>query len=97
MNTVHVIQDVPGKNILPAKDFGELRVILTGKETREEAICTITQHLLKTWEHGDYLLLIGNPIYIGVAFHVVAAMKREIPVLVWDRHQYKYNAESVIL
>src|SRR5436309_13475819 len=82
---VLIIQDVEGKNLLPARDHGEIEVILTGKEEKLVAYGRLADRI-SMMRRNDFLLLIGNPIYIGIAMHVALTLLRgKINVLVWDR------------
>ena len=92
MPKVYIIQDAPGKNLEPAKDHGSVVVMLTGKETADEALERL-EHYLKDFQFEDYLLLVGNPVNIALASILVWELStlRTINLLVWDREYYKYN------
>ena len=96
MNMVYVIQNVGGKNIDPAKVYGRIHILLTGKEEHQKAITTILT-VLSLFRDEDYLLLIGNPIYIGVACHVVLMKHKQVNLLVWNKQHYEYDREVICL
>jgi len=94
MKTVFIIEDVKGKNFLPAKEFGDLRVILTGKEDVDQAMDKI-RHTLVNMTADDYLLLVGSPIHIALASHYVLKAFGRANFLVWCRDYYRYNCEEI--
>lgn len=94
---VYVIQNVSQKNILPAREFGEIEVILTEKEENEEATRILTNTLTGI-KPEDFILLIGSPIYIGIACHVgLTVLNGKLSVLVWDKKHFKYNSQVISL
>lgn len=96
MKTVFIIENVSGKNFLPAKEFGELRVILTGKEDVDQALDKI-RHSLITMKSSDFILLVGSPVHIALTCHYVLASFKEINMLVWNRDFYRYDHIKVTL
>lgn len=97
MTKVFVVQDSPGKNLLPARDHGEMEVILSGNESIPQSVRRLTE-ALTNFKEGDSLLLVGNPMHIGIATHIVATMTNgKFAVLIWDRHGYKYVREEITL
>ena len=93
-NIVYIVQDSPGKNLLPAKEFGELFILLTGNETTTQAIEKLKTKL-NLFGPNDCLLLIGNPLYIGIATHIALQKSPQLNVLLWDRDHYRYNKETI--
>jgi hypothetical protein len=96
MSNVYIIQDSPGKNFDPAREYGELIVMLTGHETPSEVI-TKLEHYLQNFQSDDYLLLVGNPATIARAAIITwdLSMLETVKLLVWDREHYKYNVERI--
>lgn len=93
--TVFVIQDVNGKNLLPAREFGEICVILSGRESTDVAhlkLDTALSHMTT----DDYLMLIGNPINIAIAAHLALSRLGTVRFLRWNRDNYNYIEEVVI-
>lgn len=99
MNKVFVIQDSPGKNLGPAKEYGDLTIMLHGDENSISASSKLLHHLEDFNPAMDFLLLIGNPVFIAIASMILTSVAHEtrqrIKVLVWDREHYKYNVESI--
>jgi hypothetical protein len=100
--TVYIVQDSPGKNLLPAKKFGDLKILLTGSDIRRgpEFISKKLKIQLKDIRPQDSVLLIGDPIAIGLAMHIALHNTHGIvKVLRWDRRSYEYeqlNAEAAL-
>ena len=97
MSKVYVIQDSPGKNLQPAKEYGELVVMLTSHDKLAAGDVKLTNYL-HNFTDKDYLLLIGNPFFIAQAV-VIASFTEgisEIKCLVWDREHYTYNIELIL-
>ncbi|TAK94337.1 hypothetical protein EPO05_06480 [Patescibacteria group bacterium] len=95
MRTVFVIQDVNGKNLLPAGEHGKLRVILSGREDPETAMSKL-QDAMEGFTSIDFLLLIGSPINIALAAHIALRKLGSVNFLVWDRTNYRYNIERIV-
>lgn len=94
MRTVFVIQEVNGKNLLPAKDHGELNVILSGHETAEVATAKL-RYAISAMTSADFLLLIGSPRNIAIAGHLALTKLKDVNFLIWDRNKYSYNVERI--
>lgn len=100
--TVYVTQDSPGKNLLPAKQHGTLKVLLTMGDVMKgpKHMGAKLQRLLVDIQPYDSVLLIGDPIAMGltmtIALHNTFGI---VNVLRWDRQTYEYEkliAEIVI-
>jgi len=91
---VYVIQAPAGKNLEPAKKFGELTVMLNGDESTDEA-CRKLEFHFKNWNFHDRLLLIGHPIFICLASGILSFKYKQIIVLVWDREHQIYVEERI--
>jgi hypothetical protein len=82
MATVFVIQDIPGTklgapkiNIIGAREFGDLKVLLPENSQIILSPAYVIQTLkqkLKEYKETDYLLLTGDPAIIGVACSIVS-------------------------
>ena len=98
MPTVFVVQDPQDKNILPARDHGTLLVMLQHSD-----IAKGTEHciermakLLQDMQQGDFILPIGDPVLIGIAFHMAfTLLEGRVKVLRWNREKYTYNPETL--
>mgnify|MGYP001290760131 CR=1 FL=1 len=96
--TVYVVQDSKGKNILPAKKYGRLQVLLTPSDLNKGStfIASKISRQLSSIQPYDYLLLIGDPVAIGIATHLALHFTHGlVNVLKWDRHTYEYNTERM--
>lgn len=100
--TVYVVQDSPGKNLLPAKKYGDLKILLTPSDIRRgpQFMGEKLYDQLKDIRPQDSVLLIGDPIAIGMTMHIAMHLTRGIvKVLRWDRQTYSYDqltAEVII-
>lgn len=100
--TVYVVQDDPKKNYTSALDFGRVEGVLAA---REEAtmlnvpqIVTKIRYALRNMTSQDYLVLIGNPISIGIAFAVAAEVTGGMfNVLKWDQQEKRYFVAAINL
>ena len=94
MATVYVIQESPGKNILSAEKYGELKVCLP--ENRQIVLSpgpTVfkLKKILKNYCDDDFLLMMGDPSIIGVACAIASNNNRgRFKLLKWDRQETKY-------
>jgi len=93
-NKVYIIEDAGGKNFLPAKDFGELHVILSGREPIERAQDKI-RLALASMVGSDYLLLVGSPLHIAIASFRALNRFGKVNFLVWNREHYRYDHHTV--
>ena len=91
--TVYVIQEVKGRNILSAKDFGDLELLLPeGSQVVLSSQPTINKlrRKLKNFCDDDYLLLMGDPVAMGIACAIASDVNRgRIQCLKWDRMELK--------
>lgn len=97
---VYAIQESKGKNILPAEKFGKIVVMLDQKATGTYIVppetYTTLRKILRHFNDEDYLLLIGDPILIGIATAI--ALKENFGtanVLRWDKQEKKYVALTI--
>ena len=93
MATVYVVQDIQGKNILPAREYGELDVLLPAGQITLSPGPTIfkLRKKLTNFSDEDYLLLIGDPIAIGLASMVAASFNNgRVSFLKWDKQERQY-------
>lgn len=94
---VYVVQETE-RNILPARDFGELHVIFTCKEVRVLSPSDMIDKLhekLKSVQSYDYILCIGNPIAMALTIYVALTYVSRIRVLQWNKERYKYEEQTV--
>lgn len=81
-------------NMLPALDWGKVEVLLDPGENVVLNAASMVRTLktkLARFRDGDYLLLAGDPIAIGVAASIVAAHTHgSYMLLKWDRQERRY-------
>ena len=69
--TVYVIQEAPGRNILSAEKYGELKLVLPSGHNLFLSVGPTVNRIkrkLKDFSDDDYLLLMGDPACIGIEF-----------------------------
>jgi hypothetical protein len=98
---VYVVQEQIGKNIISAIKYGEVVVLLpTGSQITFSA-GHVTEELkakLSNFNDKDYLLLMGDPVAIGLATMVAAHWnKGKVKMLKWDKQEKLYYPVSVNL
>lgn len=91
---VYVVQEQLGKNIISATKYGQIKVLLpTGSQITFSA-GHVTEELkskLSNFNDNDYLLLMGDPIAIGLACMVAAHWnKGRVKMLKWDKQEKMY-------
>lgn len=94
MNKVYVVQAQPGKNIVPARKWGDLIELLPANDqiiiSADKAISLIGDKLSR-FDDKDYLLLIGDPIAIMAAGVMAAKVNNgKVNTLKWDRQTTSY-------
>lgn len=90
---VYVVQEVLGRNILPAKQFGEIEVLLPPGQimfSPGPSVARLSQKL-KSFTPDDFLLLIGDPAAIAIAAVIASEMSNGVfSMLKWDREHRQY-------
>ena len=84
---------VPKFDMEPAQKFGELTELLspTAAPFRSEPLIKELHQKLKGIKPDDYLLLIGNPVLIGVSVAIAAMHSQgELNVLQWSGKDGRY-------
>jgi hypothetical protein len=90
---VYVVQEVPNKNIVPAQRFGELKILLGPGQVTFSPGPTVRalRRALREFTDKDYLLLIGDPVAIGLATSLAAeANQGRVQFLKWDKQERDY-------
>ncbi len=106
--TVYVLQDQlhydeisremkPKFNLRPAEDYGQIKFLLSPSASpfRCEGIVEELHVKLKDFTEDDYLLLIGNPILIGVVTAIAAKYCEVITFLQWSGKDNRYLPVTV--
>ena len=105
---VYVIQDIPGTkmgapkiNIIGAREFGNLKVLLPENSQIILSPAYVIQTLrqkLKEYKKDDYLLLTGDPAIIGVACSIVSDITNgKYNLLKWDKQERRYYPVEIDL
>ncbi len=92
---VFVIQEVRGRNVASAMDFGSIEPVLAWDD--EAGLLNIPQITYKikkrlaTITPHDWLVLMGNPVAIGIACAVASDLTGgRFKVLKWDQQETRY-------
>ena len=98
--TVYIVQEVSGRNLLPARKFGELEVLLPERTnlmlSPGPEIAKLKRKLMN-FSDEDYLLLIGDPAAIGICCAIAAMFNGNFSVLKWDRQEMTYYPVKFLL
>jgi len=101
MGRVFVTQRSYGKSLEPAKQFGELNVILRADETHgkcdSNTIFRKLEDALKDYDPDeDFLLNIGAPHATGQAYSLIMEQTNgKITLLIWMRRTQEYVASPI--
>ena len=92
--TVFVIQDNGTKNLGGALKFGEIEVLqrfdLPLHQDPAPTVVELRDKLKDYNSEKDWVLLTGDPVLIGIVFHVIGARSKIIRCLKWDRQRTEY-------
>jgi hypothetical protein len=100
MFNVYVVQESSGKNLAPARDYGSLVYLLSGKFNHQvvgntEDLVAHLKQRLRNFGDKDYILAIGDPSAIGAAVAIAANNNGgRVNVLKWDRFKNEYYPVS---
>ena len=89
-------------NFQPAEKFGEIVFLLSplAVPSRPQEIVVELQEKLSNFSDGDYLLLIGNPCFIGWSTAAAAAANNgRVKMLQWNgsrKRYYEIRAKDLI-
>ncbi len=96
---VYIVQESDGKDLSPARKFGELKVLLPiGRQVTitSDSVVETLRTKLRGFGSRDHLLLLGDPISIGIATALaLEENKGRCNVLKWDRRNHCY--ESILV
>lgn len=95
---VYIVQEQPTLNYADAQRFGELIFVcqydysLARNSRCNDVIRDNIQTILKDYNHErDYLLLVGDPVLIGLVMSYALDMG-EVNILKWERSGKRYAA-----
>lgn len=84
----------PTMDLTPAAQFGELRFILrewvNPFTDLDATVAEVRRVLQGEMRGGDWLLLVGNPVLIGVTAAIAGGLFGELRLLQWDRTAHRY-------
>ena len=99
--TVYVVQEVSGRNIASARQYGDFEVLLPSNTNIMLSAAPSVRRMkkiLQDYKEEDYLLLIGDPAAIGVACSIAALYNRgRYKILKWDRQEGLYYPVEIEL
>ena len=91
---VFVVQEVSKFNIISAQQYGQLIPLYEeGKQIMLSPGPAIrkAKSIMKDFSDDDYLLLMGDPVAMGIACAIASEMNRgRIQCLKWDRMENRY-------
>lgn len=93
MANVFVVQESPGKDLAAAYGFGAVQLLLEAGEVTLSTASTVRRlkSLLKDFSDDDFLLLMGDPVAIGIATAVASDVNQgRVKFLKWSRHHQSY-------
>lgn len=93
-STVYIVHDNNNRyNFAGAEEFGTLARILTGPLHKIDIAMAAQaiENVLKVATDKDWLLLVGNPVLIGLAMAAFIRKTGTARCLVWDRHRLCYT------
>ena len=94
MAKVFIVQEMPNHDIAPAMKYGDMVVLL--EPNTQIAFSTVPtvrmlRRKLREYKDGDYLLLTGDPVAIGLACSIAAFYNAgRYTALKWDRREKLY-------
>jgi hypothetical protein len=99
--TVYITQEVRGRDLSDALEFGDLDILIPAKDQVSlSAIPTLRrmERKLVKFTSDDYLMLSGDPVCIGIACALAAvANNGRFKLLKWDRLEERYYPLEVDL
>lgn len=94
MTTVYIVQEMSNHDIAPAMKFGDMKVLLPANtQIAFSTVPTVRllRRKLREYKDGDYLLLTGDPVAIGLACSIAAFYNAgRFTALKWDRRERMY-------
>lgn len=89
---VFVVYNDTRKNLTAAERFGKLKDVFSsvGRVYHGDKLIEHARRVLKDWQPGDYLLMVGDPTLCAICLAVVLEYDEEVNVLRWDRTNFDY-------
>lgn len=103
--TVWVAHDTGDKNLSPASDFGDMRVLMRGASPPVYDAQHIVDEIRSKMadpdtgiKDGDFLLLVGNPSVCAIAAAVAQTiLMGTLQLLQWDRQERRYIVVKCVI
>lgn len=99
MSKVFVVQEVPGRNITNAFDFGEVEVLLSpGVHVvlSPGPLARVMRQKLVNYTDDDFIVPIGDPAGIAMAAAIASQVNNgKFKLLKWDRENERYYPVSI--
>jgi hypothetical protein len=94
VSTVYIVQEMPNHDLAAAMKFGEMEVLLpSNTQIAFSTVPTVRtlRRKLREYKDGDFLLLTGDPVAIGLACSIAAFYNSgRFTALKWDRREKVY-------
>lgn len=98
MANVFCVQENNRLDYAPAEAYGEV-VFMTADEynpvassiKNKDIKADIERHMAKFDPNEDWLLMTGNPLVMGYAFHLALSKEGHVTCLQWDRFRAEYR------
>lgn len=104
MPKVHVTQENPALNYLPAEQFGEIVFLtkddfsLVKNSLANEALINSLRHKLKNFDpDDDYMVISGSPAVSAVVFMLLRERTPRVKILRWSNRDRVYQPLSITL
>lgn len=90
---VFVVQNAMGASLARAKIYGNIRELFPpSAQVMEDATSHVAnlRDLLADFTTDDHILLMGDPVLIGLAIAIAAERTKRLKLLKWDRRRHTY-------
>jgi len=89
---VFVVYNDSRKDFSAAEKYGQLKDVFSsvGRVYHGDKLIEHARRVLRNWQPGDYLLLVGDPTLCGICMSAVLEKEGEVEVLRWDRNNFEY-------
>lgn len=94
---VYVAQEVPHLNMVMAREYGEIKYVFPPGDVsfiKEPKLLEIMENSLDSFSERDYLVLVGDPELLGLAFTAAANVSDVVRLLKYDRLEKKYRLRT---
>jgi len=97
MPKVYVVHDQGRVNLLPAEEYGELKVCLNGRFSHHmnKRVFGHLRESLRDITRDDFLIPMGNPAYIAMAGGIIMEKLGSMKILQWDNQTQQYTVVEI--